>query len=144
MNTDQTHDYAVDDALLQRILSNMQRIAVVGISDKEDRASHGIAKFLIEKGYEVLPVNPRLDTVLGLTVYPDLKAVPGRIDVVDIFRRSEAVPPIVEEAIAVGAKTIWMQQGVVHEEAARQARAAGLDVVMDRCIYQEWLRLLNA
>lgn len=132
------------DEQLVNLLSNMRRIAVVGISAKEDRASHGITRFLIGQGFEVAGVNPSLDEVLGAKVYPDLGAVPGEIDVVDIFRRSEAVPPIVDEAIAVGAKAIWMQEGVIHEEAAAKARASGRLVVMDRCIYKEWLRLMNA
>ena len=132
-----------DDARIAEILRGMKRIAVVGISDKEERASHGIAKFLIGQGFEVLGVNPTLTEVLGLPVYPSLAEVPGPLDVVDIFRRSEAVPPIVDEAIAAGARVIWMQEGVAHEEAAARGRAAGLDVIQDRCIYQEWLRLMN-
>lgn len=132
-----------DDARIAEILRGMKRIAVVGISDKEERASHGIAKFLIGQGFEVLGVNPTLTEVLGLPVYPSLAEVPGPLDVVDIFRRSEAVPPIVDEAIAADARVIWMQEGVAHEEAAARGRAAGLDVIQDRCIYQEWLRLMN-
>jgi predicted CoA-binding protein len=132
-----------DDALLREILSTMRRIAVVGISDRPDRASHGIARFLIGHGFEVVPVNPRLDEVFGLKVHPDLRSVDGHIDVVDVFRRSEAVPPIIDEAIAVRADTVWLQQGIRHDEAASRALAAGLRVVQDRCIYQEWLRLMN-
>jgi len=133
-----------DDARIRQILGSMKRIAVVGISHKEDRASHGIAKFLIDRGFEVYGVNPGLKEVLGRPVYASLAEVPGPIDVVDVFRRSEAVPAIADEAIAVGAKILWLQEGVVHEEAALRARDAGLEVVMDRCIYQEWLRLMNA
>ncbi len=133
-----------DDARIRQILGGMKRIAVVGISNKEDRASHGIAKFLISHGFEVFGVNPALKEALGRPVFASLAEVPGPIDVVDVFRRSEAVPAIADEAIAVGAKTLWLQEGVVHEEAALRARAAGLEVVMDRCIYQEWLRLMNA
>ncbi len=133
-----------DDAELRAILQRMRRVAVVGISDKEDRASHGIARYLIGRGLDVVGVNPALREVLGRPVYPTVAEVPGEIDVVDIFRRSESVPPIVDEAIAKGARVIWMQLGVVNEEAAAKARAAGLTVVMDRCIYQECLRLLNA
>jgi predicted CoA-binding protein len=133
-----------DDARIRHILSGMQRIAVVGISDKEDRASHGIAKFLIGHGFEVYGINPTLKEVLGRPVHSSLAEVPAPIDVVDVFRRSEAVPAIVDEAIAAGAKTIWLQEGVVHEQAALHARAAGLEVIMDRCIYKEWLRLMNA
>lgn len=144
MNVSQPAGHAPDDARLAEILRSARRIAVVGISDKPDRASHGIAKFLIGQGYEVVGVNPGLSEVLGRPVYPTLAAVPARVDLVDVFRRSEAVPPVVDEAIASGARVIWLQEGVVHEEAAARARAAGLEVVMDRCIYKEWLRLLNA
>jgi predicted CoA-binding protein len=133
----------MDDDSIRRILTEMKRIAVVGISDKEDRASHGVSRFLIGQGFEVLPVNPKLESVLDRKVYASLEDVPGPVDVVDIFRRSEAVPPIVDAAIAIKAKTVWMQEGVVHEEAAAKAKAAGLKVVMDRCVYQEWLRLMN-
>ncbi len=133
-----------DDTTMHKILANMKRVVVVGISDKEERASHGIAKFLIGQGFDVVGVNPTLDEVLGVKVYPSLSEVPGEIDLVDIFRRSEAVPPIVDEAIAMSAKAVWMQEGVVNHEAAAKAEAAGLDVVMDRCVYQEWLRLMNA
>ena len=144
MNVSQPAGHAPDDARLAEILRSARRIAVVGISDKPDRASHGIAKFLIGQGYDVVGVNPGLSEVLGRPVYPTLAAVPARVDLVDVFRRSEAVPPVVDEAIASGARVIWLQEGVVHEEAAARAGAAGLEVVMDRCIYKEWLRLLNA
>jgi predicted CoA-binding protein len=143
MNSQPDLTQDMDDESLRGILAGMRRVAVVGISDKEDRASHGIAKFLVGQGFEVYGVNPQLQEVLGREVYPTLKQVPPPVDVVDIFRRSEAVPPIVDEAIAIGAKVVWMQLGVSHEEAAAKAKAAGLKVVMDRCIYQEWLRLMN-
>ena len=133
-----------DDTATKRLLDNMQRIAVVGISLKEDRASHGIAKFLIGQGFDVIGVNPALTEALGVPVYPSLADVPGKIDVVDVFRRSDAVPAIVDDAIAKQVGAIWMQEGVVHEEAAAKAAAAGIDVVMDRCLYKEWLRLMNA
>ncbi len=131
------------DERVAEILRGMKRVAVVGISDKPERASHGITKFLVGLGVEVVGVNPMLQEVLGVKVYPNLADVPGSIDVVDVFRRSETVPPIVDEAVAVNARTVWMQEGVVNEEAAETAREAGLDVIMDRCIYKEWLRLLN-
>jgi predicted CoA-binding protein len=131
------------DALIRNILGGMRRIAVVGISDKPDRASHGIARFLAGNGFEVVGVNPVLEDVLGIKVYPTLADVPGPVDVVDVFRRSDAVPAIVDEAVARGDKAVWLQEGVVHEEAAAKAREAGLDVVMDRCIYKDWLRLMN-
>ena len=132
------------DQRLQAILSGMKRVAVVGISPKEDRASHGISKFLLGLGIEVVGVNPmQTEPILGIEVFPTLEEVPGPVDVVDIFRRSDAVPPIVAAAIARKDGCIWMQEGVVHEEAADTAQQAGLDVAMDLCIYKEWLRLLN-
>ena len=133
-----------DDTAIKRLLDNMQRIAVVGISLKEDRASHGIAKFLVGQGFDVVGVNPALTEALGVPVYPRVADVPGKIDVVDVFRRSDAVPAIVDDAIAKQVGAVWMQEGVVHEEAAAKAAAAGVDVVMDRCLYKEWLRLMNA
>ena len=145
MNENDTTGFAdgTPDARVAEILRTMKRVAVVGISDKPERASHGITRFLLGLGVEVFGVNPMLEEVLGIKVYPALADVPGPIDVVDVFRRSEAVPPIVDEAVAAGAATVWLQEGVVHEAAARTARDAGLDVIMDRCIYKEWLRLLN-
>jgi uncharacterized protein len=132
------------DAVIKALLTGMKRVAVVGISDKPDRASHGIAKFLAGQGIEVVGVNPVLESVGNIKVYPNLKAVPGHVDIVDIFRRSDAVPPIVDAAIEIQAGAVWMQESVRHDEAAEKARRAGLDVVMDRCIYKDWLRLINA
>ncbi len=132
------------DELMRSMLGSMRRVAVVGISDKPERASHGIARFLIGKGFEVVGVNPTLDEVLGVKVYPSLADVPGPVDVVDVFRRSDAVPAIVEKAVERGDKAVWLQEGVSHPEAEAAARAAGLDVVSDRCIYKDWLRLMNA
>jgi predicted CoA-binding protein len=132
------------DAALRDMLTKLRRVAVVGVSDREERASHGIAKFLIGRGLDVVGVNPALQEVLGRPVYPSLADVPGEVDLVDVFRRGETVGPIVDEAIAKRAPVVWMQLGVVNHEAAARARAAGLAVVMDRCILQEWLRLLGA
>jgi uncharacterized protein len=133
-----------DDDRMREILSGMKRVAVVGLSPKPDRASHGIARFLVGLGVEVVGVNPmQKEPILGIEVYPTLADVPGRVDVVDVFRRSDTVPPIVAEAIARKDGCIWMQEGVVHDEAAASADEAGHDVVMDLCIYKEWLRLLN-
>ena len=132
------------DERIKEILSNMKRLVVVGLSAKEDRASHGIARFLVGQGFDVVGVNPMLkEDVLGIKVYPSLAEVPDHVDVVDVFRRSDTVPPVVDEAIAMKAGMIWMQEDVVHEEAAAKARTAGLDVIQDRCIYKEWLRLMN-
>ena len=132
------------DERIKEILSNMKRLVVVGLSAKEDRASHGIARFLVGQGFDVVGVNPMLkEDVLGIKVYPSLAEVPDHVDVVDVFRRNDTVPPVVDEAIAMKAGMIWMQEDVVHEEAAAKARTAGLDVIQDRCIYKEWLRLMN-
>lgn len=116
------------------ILKKAKTIAVVGLSPKKERPSNQVAKYLLEVGYEIFPVNPGQSEILGLTCYPDLFSVPVDIDIVDIFRNPRDVPQVVEAAIAVGAKTVWMQQGIVHEDAARKAREAGLRVIMDRCI----------
>lgn len=123
------------------ILASARTIAVVGLSHKRYRPSHGVAEYLKRAGYRIVPVNPHETEVLGEKSYPNLDAVPGPIDIVDIFRRSEFVPEIVEAAIRIGAKMVWMQEGVVHEEAARRAREAGLAVVMDRCILKDHRRL---
>jgi hypothetical protein len=119
---------------IHTLLTTAKTIAMVGLSPKESRPSNMVARYLIEAGYTVIPVNPGQEKILGLDCYPDLSAIPTPVDIVDIFRRSEDVPPIVAEAIAIGAKAIWMQEGVIHAEAARTAKAAGLMVVMDRCI----------
>jgi predicted CoA-binding protein len=134
----------IEDAeTIRKILKETKTIAVVGASPKPGRDSGIIAQFLIEKGYTVIPVNPLYKEVLGLTCYPDLKSIPQSVDLVDIFRRSEEVPSIVEEAIGIGAKAVWMQLGVVHPEAAERAERAGLQVVMDRCIAIEYRHLIG-
>jgi uncharacterized protein len=115
------------------ILNAYRVFAVVGLSDRPDRPSHSVAALLKSRGYRIVPVNPNLTEVLGETCYPSLRAIPFPVEVVDIFRRSELVAPIVEDAIAIGAKAVWMQLGVIDERAAARARAAGLEVVMDRC-----------
>jgi predicted CoA-binding protein len=126
------------------ILQSARTVAVVGLSGKRYRPSYGVAEYLKREGYRVIPVNPEETEVLGEKCYPDLDSVPGEIDVVDIFRRPEFVPEIVEAAIRKGAKVVWMQEGVIHEEAARRAREAGLTVVMDRCILKDHRRLAHA
>ena len=120
-----------------RILHDYRRIAVVGISDRPERDSHRVAAYLQHAGYVIIPVNPMVTEVLGVRCWPSLEAAPGPIEVVDVFRRPELVPPIVDAAITVGAKAVWMQDGVVHEAAAAKARAAGLLVVMDRCMLRD-------
>lgn len=122
---------------IPQILKSATIIAVVGLSDNPDRPSYRVAEYLQRHSYKIIPVNPAIESVLGEKAYPDLKSIPEKIDIVDIFRKSEAVPEIVKEAIAVKAKVIWMQEGVVHEEAAEMARKAGLQVVMDKCIAKE-------
>ena len=117
----------------RQILDSFRTIAVVGISAKPDRPSNDVASFLKARGYRIVPVNPGLEEVLGETCYPDLPSIPFPVEIVDIFRRSEEVEPIVDQAIAIGAKAVWMQLGVVNEAAAAKARAAGLEVVMDNC-----------
>jgi len=120
--------------VLAAILRATGTIAVVGLSDRPERPSHQVARYLQEAGYRIVPVNPRLTDVLGERAYPNLRDVPGPVDVVLIFRRSAFVPPVVDDAVAIGARVVWMQPGVVHEEAAARARAAGLEVVMDTCM----------
>jgi predicted CoA-binding protein len=117
--------------LVEEQLRNSRTIAVVGLSDNPQRDSHRVSKYLQSQGYRIIPVNPMIEETLGEKSYPDLKSVPESIDMVDIFRRSELVSPVVDEAIEVGAKYIWMQDGVVNEEAAAKAEAAGIPVVMD-------------
>lgn len=134
-----------DDADLRRILKEVKRIAMVGASANEMRPSYFAMLYLLNKGFEIDPVNPRYagQKIQGRTVYPDLQSLPERPDMVQIFRRSEEVPPLVETAIEIGAKVIWMQLGVRNEEAAARAREAGLDVVMDRCPKIEYGRLFG-
>ena len=117
--------------LVEEQLRNSKTIAVVGLSDNPQRDSHRVAKYLQSQGYRIIPVNPMIQETLGEKSYPDLKSVPEPIDMVDIFRRSELVAPVVDEAIAVGARYIWMQDGVVNQEAAARAEAAGIPVIMD-------------
>ncbi|UCD56131.1 MAG: CoA-binding protein [Candidatus Hydrogenedentota bacterium] len=142
-NTNRSGGCTLDDAKIRAILKTSRTIAVVGLSPNPERDSHEVARYLQEAGYTIVPVNPTADRILGETVYPDLTSIPEKIDVVDIFRRSEHVPAIVDEAIKAGARTVWMQLGVIHEEAARKAAKAGLDVVMDRCMLREHKRLFQ-
>jgi predicted CoA-binding protein len=131
------------DEDIQEALKKYKTIAVVGLSPNPERPSHYVAKYLKEQGYQVIPVNPFIKEVLGEKSYPDLKAVPIKVEVVDIFRRPEEVLPIVEDAIEIGAKVVWMQEGIVNTEAAYKAHAAGLTVIMDRCMMKEHLRLIS-
>ena len=125
----------------ENVLNSSRVIAMVGLSSKPDRPSYIVASYLQEQGYRIIPVNPMEKGILGELCYPDLASIPEPIDVVDIFRRSEEVLPIVKEAIRIGAKTVWMQEGVINEEAATQAREAGLMVVVDKCMRKEHRKL---
>jgi predicted CoA-binding protein len=129
---------------ISEILRVCRTIAVVGLSAKRYRPSYGVAEYMQRAGYRIIPVNPHETEILGEKCYPDVESVPEPIDIVDIFRRSEFVPEIVEAAIRKGAKAVWMEEGVIHEEAARRAREAGLEVVMDRCILKDHRRLAPA
>ena len=129
---------------ISEILHTARTIAVIGLSGKRYRPSYGVAEYLKRAGYRIIPVNPEESEVLGEKSYPDLDSIPEPVDVVDIFRRAEFVPEIVEAAIRKGAKVVWMQEGVIHEEAARRAEQAGLAVVMDRCILKDHRRLAYA
>ena len=130
-------------ASIAEILRQARTIAVVGLSGKPWRPSYGVAEYLQRAGYRIIPVNPNESEVLGEKAYPSLEAIPERVDIVNVFRRSEFVPEIVEAAIRIGARVVWLQEGVRHDEAAAKARQAGLDVIQDRCILKEHRRLLS-
>lgn len=125
------------------LLEKARRIAVVGLSPKPDRDSNRIARYLIDSGYDVIPVYPREETILGRQVYRSVKEIPGGVDIVDVFRRGEDLPEVVDDALAAKAPALWFQLGCVHEESAARAAAAGLTVVMDRCIMVDHASLLG-
>lgn len=131
------------DREITELLRSARTIAVVGLSPKPYRASYGVSEFLQSAGYRIIPVNPNLREVLGEKAYARLEDIPEKVDIVDVFRRSETVPEIVESAIGIGARAVWMQEDVLNETAAARARAAGLLVVMDTCILKEHHRLLR-
>ena len=133
-----------DQEATERILKESHTIAVVGLSSDPERPSFEVAQYLQARGYRIIPVNPNVSEILGERAYPDLLSIPGKVDAVNIFRRTEAVPSVVEQAIRIGTRAVWMQEGIVNEEAARQARAAGLLVVMDLCMRKETKRLIDA
>lgn len=120
-----------------KVLKEYSKIVIVGLSPKEDRDSNRVAKYLMDEGFEVVPVNPNCDEILGQVSYPSILDIPGEVEVVDIFRKPSAVMGIVDEAIAKGAKVIWMQEGIVNNQASDKAKEAGLKVIMDRCILKE-------
>ncbi len=129
------------DQDVKQALGKYKRIAVVGLSPKSSRPSYDVAKYMQDQGYEIIPVNPKEEEILGAKCYPDLASIPGPVEIVDVFRRSEFLPPIAAEAVAVGAKVLWMQQGVQNAEAAEVAEKAGMLVLQDSCLKIEHHRL---
>ena len=126
---------------IRAILTTFRTVAVVGLSDKPQRDSYHVAEYLQQHGYRIIPVNPALTEVLSEKCYARLQDIPEKVEIVDVFRKPEAVPEIVEAAIAIGAKVVWLQEGIVHNEAADTARAAGLQVVQSRCMLKEHARM---
>ena len=133
---------APSDNQIKSLLAESTTIAVVGMSPKSQRPSNAVAAYLIAQGYRVIPVNPGHNEILGLTCYPELSAIPDQVEIVDVFRQSSKVIPIVDQAVDSGARAIWMQQGIINHEAAERAVKAGLLAVMDRCIKVEHSRLI--
>lgn len=129
---------------IRALLKQVKTIAVVGLSPRPDRPSHTVARALKRFGYRIVPVRPAVDEVLGERAYARLEDIPFAVDLIDVFRAPEHVPAVVEAAIAIGAKAIWLQEGVVNEQAAERAQAAGLTVVMNRCIYKDYVALMPA
>ncbi len=132
-----------DDQMMKDILLSAKTIASVGLSSNQEKESYWIVSYLKDQGYRIIPVNPTADEILGEKAYPDLESIPEKIDVVQVFRKPEDVPPVVDSAIKVGAKAVWMQEGIVNEEAAQKAREAGLQVVMDACMRVTHRRLIG-
>ncbi len=132
------------DSVLKEILQSSKTIASVGLSSNPEKESYRIASYLKAQGYRIIPVNPTASEIMGETSYPDLQSVPEKIDVVQVFRKPEDVPPVVDDAIKAGARVIWMQEGIVHEQAAEKARQAGLQVVMDTCMRVAHRTLIGA
>ncbi len=132
-----------DSNQLRKILQENKTLAVVGLSANDMRPSYFAAKYMQDHGYRIIPVNPRYDEILGEKCYPDLLSIPEPVDMVDLFQRSERVIPFVEQAIEIRAKVVWMQLGVINQDAASIASSAGLEVVMDRCVKIEYARLFG-
>jgi predicted CoA-binding protein len=139
MTSSQEYQNPSDDRI-KKILLNYKNVAVVGLSPDQTRPSNGVARYLQRKGFKIIPVNPKETEILGEKVYPNLTAIPEKVEIVDVFRRSEHVPPIVDEAIRIGAKVVWMQEGVINQPAALKASQNGITVVMDRCMAKECRR----
>lgn len=133
----------MNDDELRALLTTIKTIATVGMSNKWDRPAYFVPEYLIAQGYDVIPVNPTVGEIMGRRAYPDLLGVPEKIDLVQIFRRAEDAPPIVEQAIQIGARVVWMQEGIVNEPAAQTARAAGLVVVMNQCLMKAHRRVVR-
>jgi len=131
------------DKVMKEILLSTKTIASVGLSSNPAKESFGIVQYLKDQGYRIIPVNPTATEIIGEKAYPDLASIPDKVDVVQVFRKPEDVPPVVDEAIKIGAKVVWMQEGVVHEGAAQKARDAGLQVVMDACMRATHRRLIG-
>ena len=133
----------MDNSTIRRVLEESKTVAIVGLSANWSRPSYFAAKYLLDRGYEVIPVNPNYDEVLGQKCYPDLESIDRQVDIVDLFQRSEAVPAFIKPAIDLGAKTLWLQLGITHPEAEVEARSAGLEVIVDRCMKIEYARLFG-
>ena len=138
-----TSDGIISDKTIKEILENTDKVAVVGLSPKPDRDSNRVARYLMDKGYSIVPVNPGQKEILGERCYRSLEEIPFHVDLVNIFLNPVRIPPIVDQAIKIGTKVIWMQLDVIHEESAERARSAGLQVIMDRCIKVEHASLFN-
>lgn len=132
------------DDLIIRVLKESKTLAMVGLANQPDRPAHRVSTFMKEHGYSIVPVHPAETEVLGEKAYPDLKAIPFPVDLVDVFRRIEFMPEHVDECIAIGAKVVWMQENLIDHESAAKAEAAGLTVIMDRCLHCEALRLFDS
>ena len=132
------------DKEMKEILESTKTIASFGLSSNQEKESYWIVKYLQDQGYRIIPVNPTATEIHGEKVYPDLESIPEKVDVVQVFRKSEDVPPVVESAIKIGAKVVWMQEGISNEEAAQKAREAGLKVVMNACMRATHRRLIGA
>jgi len=131
-----------DDNQLRNVLKSVHTVACVGVSSNPDKDSYGIFQYLLEAGYNMIPVNPTAHEIMGRRTYPDVVSIPEKVDVVQIFRKPEDVPPVVEQAIQAGARVVWMQEGIVNQQAAERAEQAGLQVVMNRCMMKTHMRLL--
>ena len=131
------------DKIMKEILASAKTVASVGVSSNPEKDSYGVVEYLKQQGYRIIPVNPTASEIMGEKAYPDLSSIPEKVDVVQIFRKPEDVPPVVDEAIKIGAKVVWMQEGIVNEAAAIKARAAGLRVVMDACMRANHRRLIG-